>query len=90
MGAIHHVNPSFSAVTGSYPEQVRLSKTAIVTDAFHGFSPYGVSGVVVIAESHVTIHTWPEQSYAAVDIFTCGEIVQAQVIQSEIHSATGG
>jgi S-adenosylmethionine/arginine decarboxylase-like enzyme len=40
---------------------------------------------VVIAESHVTIHTWPEQSYAAVDIFTCGETVQAQVIQSEIR-----
>lgn len=40
---------------------------------FHRFEPHGVSGVVVISESHLTIHTWPELSYAAVDIFTCGE-----------------
>ncbi|MCK4259687.1 MAG: S-adenosylmethionine decarboxylase proenzyme [Halanaerobiales bacterium] len=41
--------------------------------AFHKFSPQGVSGVVVIAESHLTIHTWPELGYAAIDVFTCGE-----------------
>ncbi|MDX1907017.1 MAG: adenosylmethionine decarboxylase [Bacteroidia bacterium] len=39
---------------------------------FHRFSPQGVTGVVVIQESHLTIHTWPEYGYAAVDIFTCG------------------
>ncbi|MBR57814.1 MAG: adenosylmethionine decarboxylase [Myxococcales bacterium] len=44
----------------------------IVEEVFHEFSPYGVSGVVVIAESHIAIHTWPEHGYAAVDIFTCG------------------
>lgn len=43
--------------------------------AFHKFSPQGVSGVVVISESHLAIHTWPELGYAAVDIFTCGEAV---------------
>lgn len=42
---------------------------------FHKFSPQGVSGVVVISESHLTIHTWPELGYAAVDVFTCGERV---------------
>ena len=41
--------------------------------AFHKFSPQGVSGVVVISESHLTIHTWPELGYAAVDVFTCGD-----------------
>ncbi|MBZ4666524.1 adenosylmethionine decarboxylase [Mahella sp.] len=40
--------------------------------AFHKFSPQGVSGVVVISESHLAIHTWPEFAYAAVDVFTCG------------------
>lgn len=40
---------------------------------FHKFSPQGVSGVVIISESHLTIHTWPELGYAAVDIFTCGD-----------------
>ncbi|MGI6485716.1 MAG: adenosylmethionine decarboxylase [Tepidanaerobacteraceae bacterium] len=43
--------------------------------AFHKFSPQGVSGVVVISESHLAIHTWPEFGYAAVDVFTCGERV---------------
>jgi S-adenosylmethionine decarboxylase len=42
---------------------------------FHKFSPQGVSGVVVISESHLTIHTWPELGYAAVDVFTCGNKV---------------
>ncbi|MBB5691859.1 adenosylmethionine decarboxylase [Roseomonas alkaliterrae] len=41
---------------------------------FHHFSPNGgVSGVLVLAESHVSIHTWPERDYAAIDIFVCGE-----------------
>lgn len=43
--------------------------------AFHQFSPQGVSGVVVISESHLAIHTWPELGYAAVDVFTCGNRV---------------
>ncbi|MFQ5670977.1 MAG: adenosylmethionine decarboxylase [Acidobacteriota bacterium] len=41
-------------------------------DSFHRFSPQGVSGTVVISESHLSIHTWPEYGYVAVDIFTCG------------------
>ena len=47
----------------------------VITSNFHHFSPYGVSGVVVIQESHLAIHTWPEYGYAAVDLFTCGEQV---------------
>jgi S-adenosylmethionine decarboxylase len=45
----------------------------VIGEIFHQFSPQGVTGVVAIAESHLCIHTWPEHSYAAVDIFTCGE-----------------
>ncbi|MBF8299439.1 MAG: S-adenosylmethionine decarboxylase [Dehalococcoidia bacterium] len=45
----------------------------ILGDTFHRFSPQGVTGIVAIAESHISIHTWPEYCYAAVDIFTCGE-----------------
>lgn len=45
----------------------------IVNKCFHLFSPHGVSGVVIISESHLAIHTWPEFGYAAVDLFTCGE-----------------
>ena len=45
----------------------------VVEKRFHHFSPYGVSGVVIISESHLAIHTWPEFGYAAVDLFTCGD-----------------
>ena len=48
------------------------AKATLIKSIFHPFFPQGVSGVVVIAESHLTIHTWPEHGYAAVDIFTCG------------------
>src|SRR5574344_3021096 len=44
----------------------------IVQKCFHLFAPHGVSGVVIISESHLAIHTWPELGYAAVDLFTCG------------------
>lgn len=53
------------------------ANATIVQEDFHKFSPWGVSGVVVIQESHLTIHTWPEYSYAAVDLFTCGEDVDS-------------
>lgn len=48
------------------------SEASIVTSSFHEFKPYGVSGAVIIQESHYTIHTWPEHRYAAVDLFYCG------------------
>lgn len=48
------------------------ANATILTTAFHRFEPHGVSGVVVIAESHLSIHTWPEAGYAAMDFYTCG------------------
>ncbi len=50
----------------------------VLSARFHKFSPMGVTGVVLISESHLCIHTWPERGYAAVDIFTCGSAFQAQ------------
>ena len=47
----------------------------VLNNVFHQFCPQGVSGVVVIAESHLCIHTWPEYGYAAIDIFTCGNTI---------------
>lgn len=58
-------------------EAVQLSKATIIQPVFHQFSPHGVSGVVVIAESHFTIHTWPEYGYCALDIFTCGDLIDS-------------
>ena len=44
----------------------------VVGESFHHFNPQGVTGILSIAESHISIHTWPEYGYAAADIFTCG------------------
>ncbi|WP_417370299.1 adenosylmethionine decarboxylase, partial [Flavobacterium beibuense] len=73
-------------------EQAMLDGTkeahaTIISHNFHKFSPYGVSGVVVIAESHVAIHTWPEYNYAAVDIFTCGDTIDPWIIQEFLKEA---
>lgn len=70
-------------------EIVRRAGGTIVTEAFHTFSPHGVSGVVVIAESHVTLHTWPEHAYAAVDVFSCGMSLRHQQIRDELQAALG-
>ena len=51
---------------------------SVVGESFYRFSPQGISGVVNIAESHISIHTWPEYSYAAGDVFTCGEDVKPE------------
>ncbi len=51
-----------------------LMQATVITGKFHHFSPLGVSGVLVISESHITIHTWPEHHYCAIDIFYCGAL----------------
>ncbi len=55
------------------------AKATVVEVAFHEFNPFGISGMVIIAESHLSIHTWPEYGYAAVDIFTCGDLIKPEV-----------
>jgi S-adenosylmethionine decarboxylase len=56
-------------------DAAKKAKATVVESVFHMFNPYGVSGAVVISESHLTIHTWPEFGYASVDLFTCGSHV---------------
>jgi S-adenosylmethionine decarboxylase len=58
----------------------------------HAFSPQGVTGFALLAESHISIHTWPEANYAAVDAFTCGDTTRpddACKYLSEFFEATG-
>lgn len=52
-------------------DAANVSGSTIIKSVFHQFAPQGVTGVVIIAESHLAIHTWPEHNYAAVDFFTC-------------------
>jgi S-adenosylmethionine decarboxylase len=54
-------------------EAAEAAGATILHSHFHHFSPNGgVSGVLVLAESHISIHTWPERDFAAIDIFMCG------------------
>jgi len=66
-------------VKGALIEAAKRAQATIVDVVFHEFNPFGVSGVVVIAESHLSIHTWPEYRYAAVDIFSCGDVLQPEI-----------
>src|SRR5207245_9216105 len=70
---------NLEAVKSSLIEAAKRAQATIVDVVFHEFNPFGISGVVVIAESHLPIHTWPEYRYAAVDIFSCGEVLQPEV-----------
>jgi S-adenosylmethionine decarboxylase proenzyme len=63
---------SEQTIRGLMLEAASMSGATIVGNIFHHFNPQGVTGVVVIAESHLAIHTWPEFRYASVDLFTCG------------------
>ncbi len=54
-------------------ESARIAGATIVESCFHSFSPFGLSGVVVIAESHLAIHTWPEHHAVCIDLFSCTE-----------------
>jgi S-adenosylmethionine decarboxylase len=63
---------------GCLDEAAVCCNATVVGESFYHFSPHGVSGVVNIAESHISIHTWPEYGYAAVDVFTCGDSVEPE------------
>ena len=64
-----------SLVEKTMLEAADKAGATVINSTFHHFSPFGVSGVIVIQESHFSIHCWPEYGYASIDIYTCGETV---------------
>jgi len=80
---------NLESVKGTLVEAAKRAQATIVDVVFHEFNPFGISGVVVIAESHLSIHTWPEYRYAAVDIFSCGETLQPEVAASYLVEQFG-
>lgn len=71
----------------SMVQAAKEAEATVINSTFHHFSPYGVSGVVVIQESHLAIHAWPEYQYAAVDIFTCGTEVNPWISYDYLKKA---
>jgi polyphosphate kinase len=80
---------SLQGVKTSMLEAAARAQATVVQLVFHEFSPFGISGVVVIAESHLAIHTWPEHRYAAVDIFTCGDVLEPKVAAEYLAQLLG-
>jgi S-adenosylmethionine decarboxylase len=74
-------------VKATLVKAARAAGATIVETVFHKFAPWGISGVVVIAESHLAIHIWPEHRYAAIDVFTCGENVRMDVASAFLTKA---
>ena len=84
----HHLN-NVGYVKQSLLAAAEAAGATIITSNFHHFSPYGVSGVVVIQESHLAIHTWPEYGYAAADLFTCGDSIDPETVLQQLQQAFG-
>ena len=62
-----------SFVQETLKQAAKIAKSTLLGELSHKFEPQGVTALVLLAESHISIHTWPEAGYAAVDVFTCGE-----------------
>lgn len=76
-GAIDHLLRAAAEAAGAH----------VLHSHFHGFGPgLGVTGVALLAESHISIHTWPEHGYAAADIFMCGD-AQPDLALQVLHNA---
>ncbi|MFN3696112.1 MAG: polyamine aminopropyltransferase [Pseudobdellovibrio sp.] len=78
-----------TAIENAMVQAAQVADATVINSTFHHFSPWGVSGVVVIQESHLAIHTWPEYNYAAVDLFTCGDTVDPWVSFEFLKNAFG-
>lgn len=66
-----HLN-DLTLVQDALVRGAEICGATILHTKFHKFSPQGITGYILLAESHISIHTWPEHGYAAVDVFTCG------------------
>tara|TARA_R100000278_G_scaffold30565_1_gene28223 strand:- start:369 stop:716 length:348 start_codon:yes stop_codon:yes gene_type:complete len=74
-------------VKGVFVKAAEMSQATIVAEKFHEFNPVGLTGVLVITESHISIHTWPEFNYVAVDVFSCDNKVDHNRIKNSLAVA---
>ena len=70
---------SVATVEGALRDAAAACDATLKGIQVYHYNPQGVTGVAVLAESHITIHTWPEYSYAAVDVFICGDDADPRV-----------
>jgi len=80
-------DPNF--VRDAVLEAAKLANATVLKEVTHEFSPHGISSVLVIAESHIAIHTWPEHNYMAVDMFTCNHTVDGEKLVNYLKMKVG-
>ena len=85
MGSPSHALNNISFIDSVFREACQVGSLTLLKIHLHQFEPHGVSGVAVLAESHISIHTWPEKSYAALDIFVCGETANPEAALKHIE-----
>lgn len=82
---------NFDFIERTFVDAALKSGAEIREVAFHKFAPQGVSGVVIISESHLTIHSFPEHGYASIDVYTCGDLnpnIAAEYIADALEAQT--
>jgi S-adenosylmethionine decarboxylase len=93
LAEFYNCNPSLindeAHVEELFLKTAKDSGATVINWNFHKFSPHGISGVVVISESHLTIHTWPEYGYCAVDVFTCGDKIDNRLCLTMLEKGLG-
>jgi S-adenosylmethionine decarboxylase len=78
---------NIEAVETALRDSVEASGATLLKLDLHCFSPSGgITGVAVLAESHISIHTWPERAYAAIDVFMCGDADPHRAIEVLRHA----
>ena len=76
-----------SRVESAMRNAVHAANATLLDIFVHEFSPQGVTGVAVLAESHLSIHTWPEYGYVAADVFTCGSTTKPEAAAEVLRMA---
>lgn len=71
-GCDPHILNDASRIETAMRQAAEATGCVVLHGQFHQFEPQGVTGLLLIAESHLSVHTWPEHGYAAVDLYTCG------------------
>lgn len=87
IGADELLLDNLEYITEILTEAVELAGAHLITLKAHKFNPQGLTAFAILAESHVSIHTWPEINFAAVDFFTCGEHTKPEEACKYISSA---
>ncbi len=82
----HTLLQNVAGIDSLMVEAANRGNATVVSHHFHQFDPWGVSGVVILEESHLTIHTWPEKNYAAIDVFFCDPDVNYTALRTYLES----